>query len=157
MKNQLSFFIQSPQFVLMSLREEYYLAIMAGKKHYEYRTRYLKERSVAFIYISKTKKSIVAKIEFGEPIIEDAKTIAMIAENDEPGSYQGIIDYLYNNVGYAIPIEKITLIDEVTLSELQKRFPDIVVPQSYYILDKKPELLSFLQSREINESCIKRK
>ena len=148
MRQQLSFMEDRPICVLMSLREEYYEAILSGKKEYEYRTRYLKDISDAYIYISKTKKSIVAKIRFGKPIVGDAKTIATIAEQEEPGSYNGMIEYLHNNIGYAIPIEEITLIEEVPLSELQQKFPDFVVPQSYYILDKKPELLSFLETKE---------
>ena len=157
MKGQLSFIEEEPKCVLMSLREEYYDAMLEGRKHYEYRTRYLKEASDAYIYISKTKKSIVAKIKFGEPIIGDAQTIAAISEQEEPGSYNGMMDYLYNNIGYAIPIEEITPIEEVPLSELQQNFPNFVVPQSYYILDKKPELLSFLESRERVESCVKKR
>ena len=156
MKGQLSFFLSEPKCVLMSLREEYYDAMIDGRKHYEYRTRYLKEASDAYIYISKTKKSIVAKIRFGNPIIGDAKTIATIAEQDEAGSYKGIIEYLYNNIGYAIPIEEIIPIKEVPLSELKQNFPNFVVPQSYYILDKKPEVLSFLESRERVKSCVKK-
>ena len=157
MKGQLSFIEEEPKCVLMSLREEYYDAMLEGRKHYEYRTRYLKEASDAYVYISKTKKSIGAKIKFGEPIIGDAQTIATIAEQEEPGSYNGMMEYLYNNIGYAIPIEEITPIEEVPLSELQQNFPNFVVPQSYYILDKKPELLSFLESRERVESCVKKR
>ena len=157
MKGQLSFIEEEPKCVLMSLREEYYDAMLEGRKHYEYRTRYLKEASDAYIYISKTKKSIVAKIKFGEPIIGDAQTIATIAEQEEPESYNGMMEYLYNNIGYAIPIEEITPIEEVPLSELQQNFPNFVVPQSYYILDKKPELLSFSESRERVESCVKKR
>ena len=156
MKGQLSFIEEEPKYVLMSLREEYYNAMLDGRKHYEYRTRYLKEASNAYIYISKTKKSIVAKIKFGEPIIGDAQTIATISEQEEPGSYNGMMDYLYNNTGYAIPIEEITPIEEVPLSELKHNFPNFVVPQSYYILDKKPELLSFLKSKERIKSCEKK-
>ena len=68
-----------------------------------------------------------------------------------------MMEYLYNNIGYAIPIEEIIPIEEVPLSELQQNFPNFVVPQSYYILDKKPELLSFLESRERVESCVKKR
>ena len=68
-----------------------------------------------------------------------------------------MMEYLYNNIGYAIPIEEINPIEEVPLSELQKKFPNFVVPQSYYILDKKPELLSFLESRERIDSCVKKR
>ena len=156
MKGQLSFIEEEPKYVLMSLREEYYNAMLDGRKHYEYRTRYLKEASNAYIYISKTKKSIVAKIKFGEPIIGDAQTIVTISEQEEPGSYNGMMDYLYNNIGYAIPIEEITPIEEVPLSELKHNFPNFVVPQSYYILDKKAELLSFLKSKERIKSCEKK-
>ncbi len=146
MERQLSFC--EPKCVLMSLREEYYNAMIQGKKHYEYRTRYLKEPSDAYIYISKTKKSIVAKIRFGQPIIGDAQTIATISEQEEPESYNSMMEYLHNNIGYAIPIEKIIPIKEVKLSELQQKFHNFIVPQSYYSLDKKKELLSFLESRE---------
>ena len=155
MKRQLSFIEEEPKHVLMSLREEYYDAILERKKHYEYRTRYVKEESEAYIYISKTKKSIVAKIKFGEPIIADANTIALIAEQEEPGSYGSMMEYLYSDIGYAIPVEEIIPIEEVSLSELQQQFPNFVVPQSYYILDKKPELLSFLDSKERVKLCVK--
>ena len=157
MRGQLSFIEEEPKRVLMSLREEYYDAMLEGRKHYEYRTRYLKEESEAYIYISKTKKSIVAKIRFGEPIIADANTIALIAEQEEPGSYNGMMEYLYNNIGYAISVEEIIPIEEVSLSELQQQFPNFVVPQSYYLLDKKPELLSFLDSRERAKSCVRKR
>ncbi len=157
MRGQLSFIEVEPKHVLMSLREEYYDAMLEGRKHYEYRTRYLKEESEAYIYISKTKKSIVAKIKFGEPIIADANTIALIAEQEEPGSYNGMMEYLCNNIGYAIPVEEIIPIEEVSLSELQQQFPNFVVPQSYYLLDKKPELLSFLDSRERAKSCVRKR
>ncbi len=157
MRGQLSFIEEEPKCVLMSLREEYYNAMLEGRKHFEYRTRYLKEASEAYIYISKTKKSIVAKIKFGESIIGDANTIALIAEQEEPGSYNGMMEYLYNNIGYAIPVEEIVPIEEVSLNELQQQFPNFVVPQSYYILDKKPELLSFLESRKRIESCVRKR
>ena len=157
MRGQLSFIEEESKCVLMSLREEYYNAMLEGRKHFEYRTRYLKGASEAYIYISKTKKSIVAKIKFGEPIIGDANTIALIAEQEEPGSYNGMMEYLYNNIGYAIPVEEIVPIEEVSLNELQQQFPNFVVPQSYYILDKKPELLSFLESRKRIESCVRKR
>ena len=50
MRGQLSFIEEEPKRVLMSLREEYYDAMLEGRKHYEYRTRYLKEESEAYIY-----------------------------------------------------------------------------------------------------------
>lgn len=62
MNDQLSFFEKKQIAVLMSLREEYFNKMLDGKKHYEYRTRYLKEQSEAYIYISKTKKVLLLKL-----------------------------------------------------------------------------------------------
>lgn len=121
--------------------------MLSGKKKYEYRTRYLKDVSDAYIYISKTKKSIVAKIRFAKPIIGNALDIAELAEESEKGSFNDIKEYLHNDIGYAMEVLSITPIKEVTLKELQEKFPGFVAPQSYYILDKKPELLEFLESR----------
>lgn len=147
MRQQLSFMEDRPICVLMSLREEYYEVMLSGKKKYEYRTRYLKDVSDAYIYISKTKKSIVAKIRFAKPIIGNALDIACLALENEKGSFDDIKEYLHNDIGYAMEVLSITPIKEVTLKELQEKFPDFVAPQSYYILDKKPELLEFLESR----------
>lgn len=58
-----------------------------------------------------------------------------------------MLDYMYNDIGYAIPIKKMMLIEEVSLKELKNNFSDFVPPQSYYILDKKTELLKFLNGR----------
>lgn len=156
MNEQLSFFDKEKKCVLMSLREEYYQAMLDGTKKYEYRTRYLKEASKAYIYISKTRKSIVAKIKFGEPIIGNAHKIASISEQETPGSYNDMLGYLYNDIGYAIPIEKIEEIEEIPLNELNEKFSNFTVPQSYYILDKKPELLLFLDSRRRINRCKKK-
>lgn len=147
MNGQLSLLEENKKNILLSLREEYYKEMINGSKKYEYRTRYLKEKSTAYIYISKTLKKVVAKIDFGKPIIGNAKEIASIAEKEHPGCYQDMIDYMYNDIGYAIPVEKITPIEEISLEELKEKFSDFVPPQSYYILDKKPELLNFLDSR----------
>ncbi len=149
MKGQLSFFKEEKRkpIILLSLREEYFNQMLDGKKKYEYRTRYLKEETIAYIYISKTLKRIIAKIEFGMPIISNAKNIATIAEREQPGCYYNMIDYMHNDIGYAIPVKKITLIEDVSLEELKSKFLDFVPPQSYYILDRKPELLNFLNSK----------
>lgn len=146
MNEQMSFIEKEPVTVLMSLREEYYNAIVSGKKKFEYRTRYLKEPSKAFIYVSKTKKSIVAKIDFGTPIIGTAEEIAALAEKEQPGCYNDMINYFNADIGYAIPILSISKIEEIKLDDLKNKFQNFVVPQSYYILAKKPELLAYLET-----------
>lgn len=55
--------------------------------------------------------------------------------------------YLYNDIRYAISIEEIISIKEIALSKLQQNFSNYIAPQSYYISDKNPKLLSFLKLR----------
>lgn len=136
----------------MSLRESYYQQILAGEKKYEYRTRFLKEKSTAYIYISKSIKKVVAIIEFGVPIYGSDKEIAAIAETEKEGNYEIFLEWLNGKKCYAVPIERIKAIEPVSLDELRQKFPDFVVPQSYYCLNKKRELLQFLQSRSVLSS-----
>lgn len=48
----------------------------------------MKEETIAYIYISKTLKKIIAKIEFGIPIVGTVKDIAKIAEKEQLGCYK---------------------------------------------------------------------
>lgn len=146
MNNQLTLFGESKKEILLSLREDYYKKMLDGTKKYEYRTRYLKEETMAYIYISKTLKKIVAKIEFGMPIVGTAKQIATISESENPGSYDGMMQYMRNDIGYAIPVKKIIQLEELSFEEIKKIISGFVPPQSYYILDNKPELLNILKS-----------
>lgn len=148
MNNQVSLFENKPVNVLLSLLEEPYSQMLSGEKRYEYRTRYQKVPTTAYVYISRTKKKIVAKIEFDTPIIGTSEEIATLAEKEQPGHYDRKMEYFHGDTAYAIPIKKIIPLKEVSLEELRKLFPDFVVPQSYYILDKKPELLNYLKSKE---------
>lgn len=138
----------SKRIVLMSIREEYYNEILSGKKHFEYRKKYCEEESIAYIYISKTKKMIVGKIWFGRPIIDSAENIASLAENDQPGVYQNIKDYIGKNNGYAIPVQKIELINEISLKDIKEKINNFCPPQSYYYLDNKQLLLDYIEEKE---------
>ena len=53
----------------------------------------------------------------------------------------------HSNIVYAIPMEEIIPIEEVSLSELKQQFPGFVVPQS-------KGLLLFLESRKANNNVL---
>ena len=59
-----------------------------------------------------------------------------------------MMEYLHKGIGYAIPVLRMIEIEPVSLSELQKKFVDFVIPQSYYMLNNKNELLDFLLSKK---------
>lgn len=137
-----------PNYVLLSLQEQPYLDIKSGVKIYEYRTRYQKVPTTAFVYVSHKVKKIMGIIEFDTPIIGSAEEISLISERIKPGSYDVMMEYMKNGVGYAIPVKQLTEIEPVTLEELRSRFKGFAVPQSYYLLNNKKELLEFLLSRK---------
>ena len=137
------------EIVLMSLWEEYFEEMLSGIKRYEYRKRYRKVPTKAFIYISKTKKSIGALIEFGQPIFGTATEIAKLSESEQAGTYKAMEEYLSGGKGIAIPIKAIYQFEPIHLDELKKEIPEFVAPQSYYLLDDKIKLLDLLKEKEI--------
>ena len=139
---------EMPTYVLLSLQEQPYLEIKSGKNIYEYRTRYQKKQTTAFVYVSRTIKKIMAIIEFETPIIGTDKEISELSEKIKPGSYAGMMEYLKKGTGYAIPVLKMIEIEPVSLSELKNEFADFVVPQSYYLLNNKEKLLYYLLAKK---------
>lgn len=142
--------IEPTVYTLMSLREGPFNEIVAGTKKYEFRTRYLRVPTIAFIYVSGTVRSVKAVIEFDRPIIGSCKEIAAISEECKPGTYDSIMSYLRGKTGYAIPVKRVMPIKPVSLASLRTVFPGFVVPQSYYILNKKPALLQYLIERQLS-------
>lgn len=140
--------ITKPNYVLLSLQEQPYLDIKSGIKIYEYRTRYQKVPTTAFVYVSQKVKKIMGIIEFGFPIIGSAEEISLISEKIKPGSYDVMMAYMKKGVGYAIPVKQLTEIEPVSLKDLRDRFKGFTVPQSYYMLNNKEELLAHLLSRK---------
>jgi predicted transcriptional regulator len=147
MKNDID--LNQRDYILMSLLPDPYQQIKSGTKKYEYRKRYRKNATKAFIYVSRSTKEISAIIEFGKPIIDEPEVISELAEQNNPGTGKGIYEYLRDfKEGYAIPVLSFQEIEPVSLKELRDLFPGFTVPQSYLILNKKPELLSFLLNRK---------
>lgn len=142
------------EIVLMSLREEYFASMISGVKNYEYRKNYRKIPTKAFIYISKTKKSIVAMIDFDKPIFGTSDDISAISERENPGSYRGMMEYLDRGVGVAIPIKAIYEFQPIPLVTLRNNFEGFAVPQSYYMLNEKIEMFNMLKDQEITNIIV---
>ncbi|SEM94712.1 hypothetical protein [Lihuaxuella thermophila] len=142
----------SETFIVLSLKEKYFEQMLDGYKRYEYRRKFINRPVTAFIYLVSPVKSVTGIVKLGKPIIGSAHEIAQICENEEPGTgaYEATLKYLEGlEKGFAIPVLSVEKIDPVSLQELRDRFK-FVAPQSYMIIDNKPELLTFLQSRRKN-------
>lgn len=144
---------ESDTVILLSLQEEYFNAIKNGDKKFEYRRRFRKEPTKAFIYVSKTKKTVLGLIDFGNPIFQRAEHIAQIAEEEKKGSYDNIISYIgKGHNGYAIPIKNFYSISGITLDEIKEEIPEFFAPQSYLLLNPDMRLRGILEAQEILET-----
>jgi predicted transcriptional regulator len=134
--------------VLLSIQPQYYQMIKEGTKKYEYRRKFVNAPTTTFLYVGDTAKAIWGRVEFDRPIIDTVESICELAEHQKSGSTAGMREYLAGlEKGYAIPILSLHEIEPVPLGELKEKFPWFTVPQSYILLEKKPELLSFLWAR----------
>ncbi|MFV0394141.1 MAG: hypothetical protein ACK5LC_07065 [Coprobacillaceae bacterium] len=132
----------SKRILLLSLQEEPYLDILNGNKKYEYRTRYARCETIAFVYISRTYKEIVAIIEFGIPIYKRAEELIKIETTIK--KQKELQKWLNGRDGYAIPVQQIKTCSPINLATIKEHFPDFTIPQSYLYLDTKPEFLNYL-------------
>jgi predicted transcriptional regulator len=147
-----NFLNKTDELVLLSIREEYYNEILKGIKKFEYRKKYNKLSTIAFIYISKTKKKVVAVIEFDAPIYDSAEIIAKISEKEKKDSFENMIEYIgRDKKGYAIPIKKIIPIENISLQEIKNKIPGFTVPQSFFYIKEKKELLELLENLEVQD------
>lgn len=144
---QLSMDLGLPPCLLLSLHPGPYNEMKNGIKEYEYRRKFIDGPSRAFIYVSAPVKAVVGLIEFGAPIIDTPERIVDIAEKEKSGSWQGTKEYLSGlEKAYAIPVLSLREMAPVSLAELRQKF-QFTAPQSYFYLNHKPELLSFLEER----------
>src|SRR5690606_2716703 len=119
----------------------------SGIKKYEYRRKFPREVSNAFIYVSNPIKEIKGYIEFGEPIFDKIDKIADIAEQEESGNREGILGYLEGlERGFAIPVISYRRIQSMTLEELRKNY-NFTAPQSYINIESNPKLREVLMNR----------
>lgn len=137
--------------IILSLSEEYFVKMQRKEKRYEYRKRFLNQKSYAFIYISKTKKEMAGIVEFGIPKCDSSEKIAQFASQIGDSTYDSMMAYLgENKKGYAIPIKKVYLFDlPIQISTLRKIDEQFHPPQSYSYLKEKSNLYHYLKNSTI--------
>ena len=132
--------------ILLALREEPYKQIIENNKKFEYRTRFTKNKTRAYIYISQTIKKIVAIIDFDCPISGTAQEIAKFAQDNDGCDYNEILQWLNSRDCNALPIQRVYLIEPIEMDDIKNLALKFSVPQSYYRLDNKQDLLQYLES-----------
>lgn len=131
-------------YIVLSLHPEPYGRILSGEKTYEYRSRFRKRPTIAFIYVTSPVKCISGIIRFGTPLIASPEEIGRIAEQQKPGNGKPVIEYLSRHRrGFAVPVRKVMEITPVSLDCLQSRF-GFTPPQAFLYLKNNTPLFDFL-------------
>ena len=150
---QLSLFEEVPQMttddkvnILLSLNNVYFQRMLNGTKKYEYRFAFPKSEVRAYIYVPKDVKAISGYVDLARPIMGTPEEISTIYENCGDGNYMSMLNYIEKNeVAYAMKIERVVAFKRpIRYETLRMRFPDFTAPQSYIILDKRPDLLKYI-------------
>lgn len=142
--------LQSSDCIVLSLHPRAWNLIVSGQKQFEFRRRFRRQQTLAFIYVTVPEKVIKGAVLLGAPIEGNAMEIAEIAEKAIPGNGSSVYDYfIEKDFGLAMPIQEIYAVDPLPLDEMRQNF-DFVAPQFYMLLDKKPELLRLLIEKSDN-------
>ncbi|SFN66351.1 hypothetical protein [Xenorhabdus japonica] len=138
--------ITQEDYIVLSLHDAAWKKVSSGEKKYEFRRKFRRKHTVAFIYVTTPVKAIKGIMLLGEPISGTARQIADIAEKAIPSNGKSVFDYFADNdFGLAIPIIKFIEIPEVSLDYLRKTH-HFVAPQFYLKLDKNKSLYDDLIS-----------
>lgn len=146
--------IDEGDYVVLSLQPRAYDQIAAGTKKMEYRRRFRRQPTIAFVYVSAPISSICAIVHFGQPIEGSAQCIAEIAR-EHTNNYDDVHAYLADkDHGFAVPILAFRSFDPLPLADLREQF-DFVAPQSYMYAPRHPSLFQhLLQRAEVTDlSC----
>ena len=141
--------------ILLSMKPYWRDRIMSGEKIYEYRTRFVKDDVVAFLYVSKPVQAISGILYLGEKIyLHEWKELYQ----DHEEIMSRIEDYESRGNKVAMPIKAYQETNEIPLKLVKSCVKDFVIPQSYIYIKEGSELEKFLEDKiELREkiwNCI---
>lgn len=131
------------EMIFLSFSPKWFEYICSGQKIYEHRKRFTKKSVTAYLYLGLPIQKVVAVLELG-PRKEIADWLDEY-KYDNKAIYR-IKDSLTRN-RYVMEIRKVQIIEPIDVHDISEAFSDFHIPQSYFYLNKKPELLEFLQAR----------
>ncbi len=130
--------------ILLSFDEKWYLALRNGQKIFEHRKRFCDECVRAFIYLGKPRQEIIAEICLDKrEKLSDWLTIY----KDDIEVCKRINDFMKRNK-YVMKVLWVKEIEPISLEMLQEIFPNITAPISFHDLDKKAEVLMWIDANK---------
>lgn len=128
--------------ILLSMQPFWKEKIMSGEKIYEYRTRFLDEEVIAFLYVSTPVCGIAGVLHLGKKILlEDWKK----EYSESADIVERVVEYEKRNNKVAMPVISYQETELITRKKLDQMLEKFVVPQSYYYLKEDMELTRYLE------------
>lgn len=135
--------------IFLSFHPRAYKALYEGIKMYEYRKRFCKEETKAYLYLSGNVRKVIGVMMLG-------KSLRLDLTRDEyikyPNTLKRVDEYIALGDVNALPIKSFALFKEpISLGELRNMIPGFNPPRMYYILNKDMLLYQILNKRELEK------
>lgn len=135
--------------IFLSFHPRAYGPLRDGIKMYEYRKRFCKEETKAYLYLSGNVRKVVGIMMLGKSIRLDLTRDNYI---NYPDTLKRVDEYISIGDINAIPIKSLTLFKEpISLEELRNMLPRFNPPRMYYILNEDMSLYEILSKRELDK------
>lgn len=130
--------------ILLSFDEKWFPVLKSGEKIFEYRRKFCDEEVRAFLYLGKPRQQIVAEIGLDRrELLEDW----LHRYQDDEDVVARIKDFMQRNK-FAMKVLWFKEIEPVNIAEVQEMFPELKIPISFHFLDKKPDVLKWLDKNK---------
>lgn len=130
--------------ILLSFDEKWYPVLKSGEKIFEHRRKFCNEEVRAFLHLGKPRQQIVAEIGLGKrELLED--WLQQYQEEKEVADR--ISDFMRRNK-FAMKVLWFKEIEPINIIEVQELFPELKIPISFHFLDKKPDVLKWLDDNK---------
>lgn len=137
--------------LFLSFNDRYFKPLLCGIKKYEYRKRFCYEETICYLYLSGKTRKVIGILELGRPI----KLEEIVDQLESFETSERVKRYLKSGIKNAIPIKKLSLFkNAISIEKLKKEFAGFVPPQMYYDLDKKKDLLQFLERQKVDKTIV---
>ena len=130
--------------ILLSFDEKWYPVLKSGEKIFGHRRKFCNEEVCAFLYLGKPRQQIVAEIGLGKrELLEDW----LQQYQKEKEVADRISDFMRRNK-FAMKVLWFKEIEPINIIEVQELFPELKIPISFHFLDKKPDVLKWLDDNK---------
>ncbi len=130
--------------ILLSFDERWYDALKSGDKIFEHRKKFCNEEVRAFLYLGKPRQQIVAEIGLSR---RELLSDWLIKYRDDKEVILRIKDFAKRNK-YVMKVLWFKEIKPIGIVELQKRYPELKIPISFHFLDKKQNVLQWIDENK---------